>query len=224
MSKVTILLVEDDPDILRANRMALELEGYRVLAAETLQKGREAVAREKPDLIVLDITLPDGNGLAYCRELRGVSGVRVLFLSALGTKEDTIAGLRAGGDDYIAKPYLMDELLARVEALLRRGRLFAADEALLRFGALTLNLAAHRALLHGMDLLLEPKEFALLEALVKNHDRYTTAKELYETVWGMDALEDVRTVRVRVSGIRPKLGGAFDIESKRGDGYRLVRK
>jgi len=93
--------VEDDLSILRVNRMALEMEGYRVLEAETLAAGREAVESENPDLIVLDITLPDGSGLEYCRELRGKSGVRILFLSALSAKEDSIAGLRAGGDDYI---------------------------------------------------------------------------------------------------------------------------
>lgn len=123
MKKATLLIVEDDLNILRANTAALELEGYRVLAAETLESARSAAKACPPDLILLDILLPDGNGLDFCGELRGESGVRILFLSALGEKADVLAGLRAGGDDYIAKPYDMDELILRVEALLRRGRM-----------------------------------------------------------------------------------------------------
>lgn len=99
-SAFRVLLIEDDADIRRANRTALELEGYRVLEADTLNKGRDIVEAGDVDLIVLDILLPDGNGLAYCRQLRG-GGIRILFLSALNTKEDTLTGLWAGGDDYI---------------------------------------------------------------------------------------------------------------------------
>jgi len=221
-NRATILLVEDDPDIMLANREALEMEGYRVLTADTLSAGREAMENENPDLIVLDITLPDGNGLEYCREIRGISGVRILFLSALNTREDSVAGIRAGGDDYLPKPYLIDELLARVEALMRRGKLIEMEEPPLRLGALTIDFTPRRALLCGEDLLLKPKEFALLEILARNRDRYTTAKELYEKAWGMDAAGDVRTVKVRVSSLRQKLGGGFDVESSRGEGYRLI--
>ena len=223
MSKATILLVEDDSDILRVNRMALEMEGYRVLEAETLAAGREAVESQNPDLIVLDITLPDGSGLEYCRELRGKSGVRILFLSALSAKADSIAGLRAGGDDYIPKPYLIDELLAHVEALMRRGRLTGMEDAPLRVGALEINFTSRRVLLHGADLLLKPKEFALLEILARSRDRYFTAEELYEKVWGMDAEGDVRTVHAHIYSLRQKMGedSQIVIELKRGSGYQM---
>jgi len=223
VSKATILLVEDDLSILRVNRMALEMEGYRVLEAETLAAGREAVESENPDLIVLDITLPDGSGLEYCRELRGKSGVRILFLSALSAKEDSIAGLQAGGDDYIPKPYLVDELLAHVEALMRRGRLTGMEDAPLRVGALEINFTSRRVLLHGADLLLKPKEFALLEILARSRDRYFTAEELYEKVWGMDAEGDVRTVHAHIYSLRQKLGedSQIVIELKRGSGYQM---
>ena len=229
MNKATILLVEDDRDIMRANRSALELEGYPVKEAGTLREGRELVEMKAPDLIVLDITLPDGNGLEYCRELRGKSGVRILFLSALNTKADLIAGLRAGGDDYITKPYLMDELIARIEALLRRGKLTSAEGSEstamsgMRLGAVDLNFMSRRASLHGSDMLLKPKEFSLLEVLAHNEGRYITAGELYEKVWGLNTAGDVRTVHAHIYSLRRKLGkdSHIIISQKRGKGYML---
>lgn len=223
MRKMTILIVEDDHDILSANRSALELEGYDVIAADTLSKGRLAAEKLSPDLIILDILLPDGNGLSYCEELRGKSGIRILFLSALNTREDVLAGLRAGGDDYISKPYDMDELLLRVEALLRRGKLIGQEEPSLSLNGLELDFISHRALLHGRDILLKPKEFALLAALVREPDRAFPAAELYKMVWGMDMASDGRTVKEHISRIRSKLGKEceFSIISERGKGYRL---
>ena len=224
MSRATILLVEDDANILRANRGALDMEGYRVVTAQTLAQAKECVEKREPDLIVLDIMLPDGNGLEYCRELRGNSGVRILFLSAKNEPADLIAGLQAGGDDYISKPYLMAELMARIEALLRRGRLVEMAEPPLRLGPLEMNFVSRRARLDGRDLLLSTKEFTLLELLVRARCRYLSATELYEKVWGMDAVGDIRTVKVHISSIRRKLGGSFAIEVGRKEGYRLVEQ
>ena len=223
MKKATVLIVEDDHDILSANRAALELEGYDVLAADTLSKGRSAVKELSPDLIILDILLPDGNGLSYCEELRGKSDIRILFLSALNTREDVLAGLRAGGDDYISKPYDMDELLLRVEALLRRGKLIGQVEPPLRLGGLELDFVSHRALIYGRDILLKPKEFALLSVLARESVRTFPAAELYRMVWGMDMAGDARTVKEHISRIRSKLGKEcrFLIVSERGKGYRL---
>lgn len=225
MKKAAILIVEDDHDIRSANCAALKLEGYLVMEADTLTKGRSLVEEFSPDLIILDILLPDGNGLRYCEELRGKSGIRILFLSALNTKADSLAGLRAGGDDYISKPYDMDELLLRVEALLRRGKLIGLEEQVLRLGGLELDFVSRRALLNGRDILLRPKEFALLEILVRNHGRTVAIHELYEKVWGMDAAGDVRTVKEHISRIRSKLGenSTFSIVSERGRGYCLER-
>ena len=223
MKAATILIIEDDYDIGRANRAALELEGYRVMEADTLAKGRRIVEDALPDLIILDILLPDGNGLQYCEELRGKSGIRILFLSALNTKSDILAGLRAGGDDYMAKPYDMDELLLRVEALLRRGRLIGVDEPVIQLYGLEMNFVSRRALYKGRDLLLKPKEFALLEILVRSRSRTVTVDELYEKVWGMDTAGDARTVKEHISRIRSKLGEnmTITIVSERGKGYRL---
>ncbi|HYE83780.1 MAG TPA: response regulator, partial [Clostridia bacterium] len=128
MKKAVVLIIEDDYDIRNANRAALELEGYRVYEADSLARGRSIAAEISPDLVILDILLPDGNGLYCCKELREKSDVRILLLSALNTKTDVLAGLRAGGDDYISKPYDMDELILRVKTLLRRGRLIGLEE------------------------------------------------------------------------------------------------
>lgn len=223
MKDTAILIIEDDYDIRSANRAALELEGYQVMEADTLSKGRQIVEDSLPDLILLDILLPDGNGLQYCEDLRGKSGVRILFLSALNTKSDLLAGLRAGGDDYMAKPYDMDELLLRVESLLRRGKLTGLDEPAIHLYGLKMNFVSRRALLNGRDLLLKPKEFALLEILVRSHGRTVSVEELYERVWNMDAAGDVRTVKEHISRIRRKLGekSTLFIMSERGKGYRL---
>lgn len=223
MKKATILIVEDDRDILNANRAALELEGYDVLTADTLSKGRSAAEELSPDLIILDILLPDGNGLSYCEELRGKSGIRILFLSALNTREDVLAGLRAGGDDYISKPYDMDELLLRVETLLRRGKLIGQEEPPLRLGGLELDFVSHRALLCGQDILLKPKEFSLLAVLAREPGRTLPVAELYKRVWGMDMVDDPHTVKEHISRIRSKLGKECEllIVSERGKGYRL---
>lgn len=168
--------------------------------------------------------LPDGNGLSYCQELRANNDVRILFLSALGNKADTLKGLRAGGDDYMAKPYDMDELLARAEALLRRGRLNGLAEQPLCQGELELDPISRRALLNGRDILLKPKEFALLEVLMRNDGATVTADELYAKVWGMQPAGDARTVKEHISRLRSKLGecSAFLILSERGRGYRLI--
>lgn len=223
-SKATILMIEDNPDILRANAAELRMENYRVLEADTLEAGRVLAQREQPDLLLLDILLPDGSGLDYCREIFGQNAPRILFLSAMNAPEDVIAGLRAGGDDYMTKPYLMQELLARVEALLRRTQIAPPVPESLRVGSLELNGTAGRAYLAGRDLLLTHMEYTMLEYLARNMDRYLSAEELYQKLWDMEAVSDVRTVWEHISRLRKKLvaGTAADIESVRGKGYRLL--
>lgn len=219
----TILMIEDNPAILRTNRMALESERYRVLEADTLEAGRSLAQREIPDLILLDIILPDGSGLDYCRQIFGQSAPRILFLTAMNTPEDIVAGLRAGGDDYITKPYLIAELLARVEAILRRPKMTQTEPKSLRVGALELNPAASRAYLAGQDLMLTPKELSLLETMLSRPGQFTTSAQLYELVWGMEAV-DTRPVRQHIRKLREKLGenAPVFIESEQGSGYRLV--
>lgn len=221
-----ILLVEDEPDILEANRALLEGRGRRVTAVRTCREAEEALAAGTPDLAVLDILLPDGSGLELCRSLHECSPAPVIFLTCLGESGEVIRGLREGGSDYIVKPYRPEELLARVEAqldYLERLKRAQTDTGTAR---LTLEPMTCRALLDGVDLLLKPKEYLLLAALLRHRRRFVTAGELYETVWGMGANRDTRTVRVHISNLRGKLreagGTDFDIESSKHNGYRLV--
>ena len=219
MSQNLILLIEDDPDIASANKIMLELEGYSVIEARTLKKGKELVETASPDLVVMDIMLPDGNSLDYCRELRGKSGVRILFLSALGTKEDIVKGLRAGGDDYLAKPYIMDELILRIQSLMRRGNMNQNDGA---NGRLTFNSLSHQAFCDDNDLMLKPKEYAVLELLDQNRESYLSAEEIYSAVWNADGGDDLSTVHNHIYSLRKKLSAVgFAIELKRGRGYKL---
>lgn len=222
-NKGTILIIEDNLDILRANAAELRMENYHVLEADTLETGRALAQKEVPDLILLDIILPDGNGLDYCREVFGQNSPRILFLSAMHTPEDVIAGLRVGGDDYMTKPYLMEELLARVEAILRRSKIGNLQPQSLCIGSLELNGISGRAYLCGKDLLLTHMEYSILEYLARNMNRYLTAQELYQKLWNMEA-GDVRTVWEHISRLRKKLAinRSVDIESVRKKGYRLL--
>lgn len=153
--KERILLVEDDPNILRTNRRILEREGFEVLCAASLHETRALLAEAKPDALVLDIRLPDGRGLAFCEEIRPTTSAPVLFLTALDEKSEIIEGLVAGGNDYITKPYDVDEFLARVKAQLRLARMnrLAAEQArTIRRGPLTLDTVAMRAYLESEDM------------------------------------------------------------------------
>jgi len=217
-----ILIIEDDRDILSANRQMLELEGYRVVTAMSAEAGWEAAQKEHPDLILLDILLPDGNGLDLCRRLRSSSSVRILFLSALNTKRDVIEGLRRGGDDYLAKPYMTEELLLRIEALLRRNVNPLPQEAECS-GPIEWHMTSNTAYINGEDLLLKPMEYTVLRLLCANSGRYTSAEEIYRAAWGNDPNNDVRPVHNHIYCLRVKLKPyGIGIESKRGLGYKIV--
>ena len=221
MTGPLILVIEDDKNISRATRAMLELEGYRVYTAETLAEGNALTKRCKPDLIVLDILLPDGNGLDYCRTLRRQNdGGRILFLSALNTHEDVINGLRAGGDDYLAKPYVTDELLLRIKALLRRGRIGAGEPD--STGPLLWNRLSRQVTADGMNLLLTPHEYAILEFLCGEPGRYFTPEEIYKAVWNAEPLENLGPVHNHIYSLRQKLSGTgAEIRSTRSRGYMI---
>ena len=221
-----ILLVEDDRTVLEENRRRLAAEGYRVSAADSVSAARKLCSDGPPDLAVLDILLPDGSGLDLCRELRAVTPVPVLFLTSLSDRKQVVDGLRAGGDDYLTKPYHLEELAARVGALLRRVELLRASSEPLEQDGLRLDLIRQRAYWEERDLLLKPKEFQLLALLMKHRNRYSTTEELYTGVWGQTAVEP-RPVVVHLSGLRMKLeqaGCTLDVEHVRGRGYRVREK
>lgn len=219
MNKATILLVEDDVNILKANKGLLEIEDYHVLTALCLADARNILKKAKPDLIVLDIMLPDGNGVNFCREIRKSNDVRILFLTALGDPSDIVNGLRSGGDDYIAKPFFGDEFLARVESLLRRNPSVLNE---ISFGSLRLDMVACRAFIGERDILLKPKEYAILELLARHKEEYIPPETVYTLIWGNDVLPDVRTVHNHIYNLRKKLSGSeITITLKRGTGYRI---
>jgi len=227
-----ILLVEDNEQIMDGNSRMLERHGYQTISALTLEGARAltfAYARAQtggrtPDAIVLDIMLPDGNGLDFMRELREVekSGVPVLLLTGLATKEDILLGLKSGGDDYLAKPYDFDELLARVEALLRRAE---RVPEVITIGRLSLDVTAGVAGLDGLDLLLTQKEFALLLVFAQNEGRFTDGAYLYEKVWKAPMAGNSGVVRKTVSALRGKIkGSGWAITWAKGKGYFFGRE
>ena len=223
MNKETILLLEDDAALMKANRGILEMNGYRVLACAEIKEAWTAAREEMPDLMVLDVMLPDGKGTDFYREYRAEygDGTPALFLTVMKESEDIAEGYVSGGVDYIVKPFPMERLLMKVDSLLKGYR--AAGEKIY-IGTLRLDCIANAAYLDEKDLLLTPKEYSVLEYLARNRNRYVTAKELYAKVWGMEAVGE-RTVKEHIRKIRKKLGNdaPVDIESEWGYGYRLGR-
>lgn len=216
----TILMIEDNQDIMRINRAVLK-KRYRILEAVNLAEGRKILLRERPDLIILDIMLPDGSGLEYCEEIRRDLSVPVLFLTALGENRQVVEGLKRGGDDYLTKPYDLDILSARVEALLRRSRV-QPEQPGLRAGTLEITRNPHAAIVDGRDLLLTPRELSLLELLMRRRGEFIPTRELYRLVWGIDAGQ-TSTVKQHIRNIRRKLGEhpPVVIEGEQGNGYRV---
>ncbi len=217
----TILLVEDNEHIMKINRDTLTEAGYRVLEAETAAQAREIFTEEAPDLIVLDIMLPDGDGLELCRRIRGDSNIPIIFLSAKKENAEIIEGLKSGGDDYLPKPYDVDVLLARIEALLRR--LGSVPETL-TIGPLVLDIVSAAAYLDCENLLLTQKEFAVLFLLVKNAERVVDKEEIYGAVWGQSLNDDSAALWMLISRLKKKLRPAqsgLTISMRRGKGYIL---
>jgi DNA-binding response OmpR family regulator len=212
--------VEDNLKLLSLNRRILEGAGHRALTAKNLAEARARLQSAAPDVVVLDIMLPDGSGLDFLAEIRDACDAPVLFLTAKTEKEDKLAGLRAGGNDYITKPYDIDELRERVSAFLRLTRNKRKPPDRIDFGSLTLDLISNRAFTDGRDILLTQKEFALLLLLAQRKDEVFSAEYLYEKVWNAAALGDVRAVKYQLSNLRRKLeGSGYTVVAVRGEGY-----
>lgn len=203
-----ILLVEDDARIMAMNRAHLEGQGYRVLCAGTLAEARELLGKTPVDLIILDVMLPDGNGYAFCEELRAHTDIPLLFLTCLGDSGNIVEGLSRGGDDYIVKPYHMDVLSSRVVAALRRSARLHAGR--IEIPPLSINLANDEVRLHGKNLQLSRKEIQLLAFFASRQGKEFSSKEIYEAVWNMPAADMTHTVTVHISSLRKKLGADFE--------------
>ena len=209
MSDPVALIVEDEPSIRRFVRMALEAEGWQVHECETVRQGLIDAGTRRPELIVLDLGLPDDDGINYLKDLRAWSGVPVIVLSARASEADKIAALDAGADDYLTKPFGVGELMARVRVALRRSQSAAAAgepaQTVFRFGAVEVDLAARRVLRECQAVHLTPIEYRLLTHLIANAGKVLTHRQLLKAVWGPSHVEDNHYLRVYMGQLRQKL-------------------
>ena len=222
-----ILIVEDELAMRTGLVDCLEGEGYRVLTAADGQSGLERALKEKPDLILLDIMMPKLDGFAVCAELRRLANpVPVLMLTAKGQVEDRVAGLDAGADDYLVKPFSTDELLARVRALLRRFQRHAKAARSLTLGEVRVDLVLQRAWRGKKELHLTAREFGMLRLLADAEGEPVTRERFLDLVWGYTAFPTTRTVDNHIASLRAKIEKDPDeprrIRTVHGAGYRLV--
>jgi len=219
-----ILLVEDDADLNNANRRALILRQYTVHIALTLAEARERLGETEPDIILLDIMLPDGDGFSFCNEIRKKTQAHIIFLTAKAEHEDMVRGLSTGGDDYITKPFHAGELLARVESAMRRRKMDRTPAKTLSVGNLTLDVVSGQALVGGEDLQLSQKEFNLLLLFVQNESETMNASYIYEKVWGTPMVGNRNALQTAISKLRKKIESTgYDIVAVRKQGYQLEK-
>ena len=222
-----VLIVEDEAEIRRVVRLILEAQGHEVFDADSRQRGLIEAATRRPDLIVLDLGLPDGDGVDLIRELRGWSAVPVIVLSARSAEAHKIAARDAGADDYLAKPFGAGELLARVRAQLRRHQQTPSGETTLAFGNMHVDLVRRVVQRAGEPLHLTPIEYKLLTHLAAQPDRVVTHQQLLKAVWGPGHAQDTHYVRVHMANLRKKVEADASMPAhlitETGIGYRFVR-
>jgi two-component system response regulator RegX3 len=219
-----ILFVEDESAIAEPFGRALAREGFDVVGARSIAEARERFARRAPDLVLLDLTLPDGDGRDLCRELRG-SEVPIIMLTARGTELDRVTGLELGADDYVVKPFSGAEVVARIRAVLRRAAAAARPEGPIALGHLVIDPGSRRACLDDEELELSRKEFDLLAELARNAGSVVTREELMSRVWDENWFGSTKTLDVHVGWLRRKLdddpSAPRYLHTVRGVGFRL---
>jgi two-component system KDP operon response regulator KdpE len=200
-----VLIVDDEPNILGTVMPLLRMRGYDVTSAMTGRAALDAVERDKPDLVVLDLGLPDMDGVDVCREMRHSQGVPIIVLSARGAEGDKVAALDAGADDYVTKPFGAEELLARIRAALRRvDSASVVTEPIVR-GDLVIDRERFRVLRDGAEVRLTPKEFELLTYMAQHPGKVLTHRTLLKAIWGPHAADQVAYLRVLVGALRKKI-------------------
>jgi two-component system KDP operon response regulator KdpE len=203
----TVLVVDDEPQIVRALRINLSARGYKVITAHDGTAALKAVAETKPDVVVLDLGLPDLDGIEVIAGLRGWTTVPIIVLSARGDSADKVGALDAGADDYVTKPFGMDELLARLRAAVRRSAVSGVDgaEAVVETDSFTIDLAAKKVRRDGREVHLTKTEWGVLELLVRNRGRLVAQKQLLHDVWGPSYETESHYLRVYLAQLRRKL-------------------
>jgi two-component system KDP operon response regulator KdpE len=219
-----ILVCDDEPQILRALKVILREAGFEAIGAETAREALDAAAVRQPDGAIIDLVLPDGDGVEVCAQLRSWSEMPILVLSAVGEEEQKVRALEAGADDYVTKPFGPKELVARLRAALRRvpGN---EEEPTIEIDGLRVDLAAHAVSRDGEEIHLTPTEFQLLRTLVRNRGRLMTHRALLSEVWGPAWSEDTATLRTHVANLRRKIeppDGERLIRTDPGVGYRIA--
>jgi len=228
--KTTILTADDDPQLLRLVSRNLQLDGYDVLTAADGQQALELIEARSPDLVLLDVMMPRLDGFSVCQRVREFSSVPIIILTARGNDQDKIRGLDLGADDYLTKPFSVDELLARVRAVLRRAQLSAVDStqglrSRVTIGDLTVDYAQHQVTMSGREVELTPIEYRLLAYLTQNAGRIVTQDLLLEHVWGAEYVGESHLLQVNINRLRRKLepdvARPCYIQTKTGVGYLL---
>ncbi len=217
----TIMLVEDNQKVQEFNKKMLESEGYIVVTVNTLSAAREELKQKTPDIIVLDIGMPDGSGVDFLNEIRKRLSVPVLMLSGYNQSEDIVKCFQVGCDDYLTKPYSFDVLLVRLEKLLKNAK---QSTELIKKGKLVLNTLQGKAFVSGQDLFLTQKNFVLLCLFVQNEDGELTPEQIYDFVWGEEAIINLKAIVNEVSRLRKKIvNSGYVISSVYGGGYRFEK-
>ncbi len=225
MSRPRILVCDDEPQILRALRVILRDAGYESMPSTTVQEALDIAAVNRPEAAIVDLVLPDGDGIELCRRLREWSDLPLIVLSAVGDEDAKVRALSAGADDYITKPFGPRELVARLEANLRRAAADDAEGAAITLGALTIDLARRAVTVAGEEVHLTKTEFELLRQLARNRGRLLTHRELLTTIWGPGYGDDTQVLRAHMANLRRKIeapDGPRAIRTESGVGYRFA--
>jgi two-component system OmpR family response regulator len=221
----TILVADDDPGILRIVSRVLELNGFAVVTCSTGTEALRLIEAEPPVLALLDVRMPELDGISVCEQVRAGSDLPIIIITALEDESDAARALEAGADDYIRKPFGTNELVARVRAVLRRSQSDIQSPELLSVGPLTIDEEQHIVLVQGQEVLLSRTEFSLLDYLARNANRVLTHDQLLEKVWGQDYIGSNHVLRVAMSRLRQRINDVEGtiIETLPGIGYRVRR-
>jgi len=223
-----ILIIEDEPDIRKTLEYNFSKESFEVFQAASIAEGEQAIVEHNPDIVILDLMLPDGSGLTLCRDIKSDPATKhlpVILLTAKADEVDRVVGFELGADDYVTKPFSVRELILRVKAILKRQESNSPpQEPLFTFGVLTLNLEAHQVFIDNLEVSFTALEFRLLKHVIDRRGRVQSRDQLLEEVWGYSAEVTTRTVDTHIKRLREKLDSAGDyIQTIRGVGYRFSK-